>query len=134
MTRTPMGPPSSPPPPSPSDIRGKEAVERVGEFGALPLYSFRYRGKEESYVGVMAQDVLAVDPGAVITGDDGFMRVDYARLGIRMIQLAEWHGSADDVRLRRAPMGPPSPPPPAESDMRLKADIVALGVMVQIAR
>jgi hypothetical protein len=38
------------------------------------------------------------------------------------------------VRLRRAPMGPPSPPPPAESDMRLKVDIVALGVMVQVAR
>jgi hypothetical protein len=52
-----------------------------------------------------------------------------------MIPLAEWHGSADDVRLRRAPMGPPSPPPPPPvSDMRLKVDIVALGVMVQIAR
>ena len=95
--------------------------------GALPLYSFRYIGEDTSYVGVMAQDVLAVDPGAVSTGGGGFMRVDYARLGLRMIKLADWHGNVDDVRIRRAPMGPP----PA-SDRRLKTDVVALGVRIAI--
>ena len=59
----------------------------------LPLYSFRYLDDDTVYIGLMAQDVLKVRPDAVITGDDGFYRVYYARLGLRMATKAEWDGS-----------------------------------------
>ncbi len=38
----------------------------------------------------MAQDVLRVMPDAVVTGSDGFYRVDYEMLGTRMMTLAQW--------------------------------------------
>jgi hypothetical protein len=41
-------------------------------------------------VGVIAQEVLAVVPEAVIIGEDGFMRVNYERLGTRMMTWDEW--------------------------------------------
>jgi hypothetical protein len=44
-------------------------------------------------VGVMAQDVLRQVPEAVITGASGLMRVDYARLGTRMMSWAEWEAT-----------------------------------------
>lgn len=68
-----------------SDSRLKTDVERVGTtvYG-LPLYSFRYTGMPERFEGVMAQDVLEVMPEAVVTGADGFYRVNYARLGVTM--------------------------------------------------
>ena len=78
----PLGPP---PPPPISDVRLKADIVNVGAtaFG-LPLYQFRYLDGEDRFEGVMAQDVLKVLPEAVVTGSDGFYRVDYARLGISM--------------------------------------------------
>jgi hypothetical protein len=74
-----------------SDRRLKTDIVRVGLLRAgIPLYRFRYFWSDEVHVGVMAQDVLAVVPEAVITGASGFMLVDYRRLGTRMMTLAEW--------------------------------------------
>jgi hypothetical protein len=74
-----------------SDRRLKTDIVRVGLLRAgIPLYRFRYFWSDEVHVGVMAQDVLAVVPEAVITGASGFMQVDYTRLGTRMMTLAEW--------------------------------------------
>jgi hypothetical protein len=72
-----------------SDIRLKEDVHRVGTtvFG-LSLYQFRYRGKPETYEGVMAQEVLKVMPDAVSVGADGFYRVNYDTLGIGMRRVS----------------------------------------------
>ena len=71
--------------PQPSDTRLKVDIERVGEtVMGLPLYHFRYRDGGERYEGVMAQDVLKVAPDAVVTGDDGYYRVNYGKLGIAM--------------------------------------------------
>ena len=71
-----------------SDIRLKTNIHRVGTTVMnLPLYSFEYRGKHGTYIGVMAQDVLKVEPSAVSVGDDGFYRVDYQKLGIDMLQV-----------------------------------------------
>jgi hypothetical protein len=76
---------------TPSDRRLKTDIVRVGQLRAgIPLYRFRYIGRDEVHVGVMAQDVLPVVPEAVITDASGFMRVDYRRLGTRMMTLAEW--------------------------------------------
>jgi hypothetical protein len=68
-----------------SDVRLKEDVLRVGTtvFG-LSLYQFRYRGKPETYEGVMAHEVLQVMPRAVSVAADGFYRVNYDALGINM--------------------------------------------------
>src|SRR5664279_1735245 len=61
-----------------SDSRLKTEIAQVGTtlFG-LPLYNFKYIGRAEVYEGVMAQDVLKVMPSAVLTGSDGFYRVNY---------------------------------------------------------
>jgi Chaperone of endosialidase len=53
----------------------------------LPLYAFRYIGKDEQYEGVMAQDVLEVMPSAVSVGEDGYYRVNYEMLGIELRHL-----------------------------------------------
>jgi Chaperone of endosialidase len=68
-----------------SDVRLKTDIEQVGTtvYG-LPLYRFRYRNGTERFEGVMAQDVLRVMPDAVTVDEDGYYRVKYAQLGIRM--------------------------------------------------
>ena len=38
-------------------------------------------------VGVMAQDLLALAPEAVILTESGYMRVDYDRIDVRMTTL-----------------------------------------------
>ena len=83
----PMGPPPPPPPPV-SDIRLKTDIRQVGTTAHnLPLYKFRYIGKNDQYEGVMAQDVLKVMPTAVSVGEDGYYRVNYEMLGIELRHL-----------------------------------------------
>jgi hypothetical protein len=68
-----------------SDARLKDDIQLVGTTQhGLPLYHFRYKSGNERFEGVMAQDVQKVMPEAVITGDDGFYRVNYGLLGITM--------------------------------------------------
>lgn len=75
-------------PPVPSDLRLKEDVTPLGStVNGLPLYTFRYRGQQALYQGVMAQDVLEVRPDAVVVDADGFYRVDYAKLGIEFRRI-----------------------------------------------
>jgi len=72
----------------PSDIRLKTDIRQVGTTAHnLPLYTFRYIGKDGQYEGVMAQDVLKVMPIAVSVGEDGYYRVNYGMLGIEMRRL-----------------------------------------------
>ncbi|MXQ06241.1 hypothetical protein GQ651_00130 [Alphaproteobacteria bacterium GH1-50] len=70
---------------SASDERLKTDIRRVGTApNGLPLYTFRYRGKRTTWRGVMAQDVLRIRPDAVRLGRDGYYRVYYWKLGLRM--------------------------------------------------
>jgi hypothetical protein len=72
----------------PSDARLKTAIRRSGTAAnGLPLYRFRYRGLPAVFEGVMAQDVVARFPEAVIPMPSGYMAVNYARLGLRMRML-----------------------------------------------
>lgn len=74
-----------------SDIRLKRDVKQVETLAdGLTLYSFRYIWGEETYVGVMAQDVLKLYPEAVSTGPHGYYRVDYRMLDLDMPTLDEW--------------------------------------------
>jgi hypothetical protein len=71
-----------------SDLRLKEDIRPIGVTAhGLPYYSFRYRGKPEIYEGVMAQDVLGVMPDAVVLGSDGYLRVNYEKLGVTFRRL-----------------------------------------------
>ena len=76
---------------SPSDIRLKRDITQVGELDSgITLYSYRYLWSDTTYVGVMAQEVAAVKPEAVLRGADGYLRVDYRRLGLRLQTWDQW--------------------------------------------
>lgn len=120
-----------------SDMRLKEEILRIGTTAHdLPLYSFRYRGKEGTYEGVMAQDVLQVRPDAVSVGPDGYYRVDYAKLGIELRRLDTKRSnlldlakdkSGQDVSGIAKSYGPLPPDDGDSSDLRLKEDIRCIG-------
>jgi hypothetical protein len=57
---------------------------------SIGLYRFRYLWSDTVYIGVMAQEVAEIAPEAVIQGADGFLRVNYARLGLRLLTFNEW--------------------------------------------
>jgi Chaperone of endosialidase len=77
-----------------SDIRLKRDVEQVARLGnGLGLYRYRYIWSDQVYVGVMAQEVAAVMPAAVVRGSDGYLRVNYARLGLRLQTWNAWAAS-----------------------------------------
>lgn len=65
-----------------SDRRMKRAIERIGTFAnGIPAYLYAYvwdTGKP-SHIGVMADEVKAVRPDAVIRHPFGFDMVDYER-------------------------------------------------------
>ena len=74
-----------------SDIRLKRDIQAIGTLAnGLTLYKFKYLWSDTDMVGVMAQEVLNVMPDAVITGEDGFYRVNYDKLGISMMTFDEW--------------------------------------------
>jgi len=57
----------------------------------LGLYRFRYKGSDPTlYVGVMAQEVQKIDPSAVSRDHDGYLLVDYDRLGLKFMTWEEW--------------------------------------------
>jgi hypothetical protein len=75
----------------PSDIRLKRDIVPVGQLtDGIGLYRYRYLWSDTTYVGVMAQEVAAVKPEAVCQGADGYLRVDYAGLGLRMQTWDQW--------------------------------------------
>ena len=57
----------------------------------LELYRFRYKGSDHTlYVGVMAQEVQKIEPSAVSRDRDGYLLVDYDRIGVRFMTWDEW--------------------------------------------
>ena len=86
-----------------SDRRLKAGVTRVATLpSGLGLYRFKYLWSDVEYVGVMAQDVLEVMPGAVVEGADGFLRVDYPMLGLEMLTYTAWRERETGLPLRSA--------------------------------
>jgi hypothetical protein len=65
-----------------SDRRVKTDVIWVGLTPeAIPVYRYRYIGLSTRFEGVMAQDVLARRPDAVVLNARGPMAVNYQKLG-----------------------------------------------------
>jgi hypothetical protein len=57
----------------------------------IELYRFRYKGSDRTtYVGVMAQDVQQIEPGAVWRDQDGYFVVDYDRIGVKFMTWKQW--------------------------------------------
>ena len=71
----------------PSDIRLKQDIVPLARLeSGIELYRFRYKGSDPTtYVGVMAQEVQTVMPSAVSLGRNGYLQVDYDRLGLKFM-------------------------------------------------
>jgi hypothetical protein len=68
-----------------SDARLKTDIAWVGMVkGNIPVYQYRYLGSATKFEGVMAQDILNIQPDAVVHWENGMMGVDYAKLGLKM--------------------------------------------------
>lgn len=68
-----------------SDRRLKQNIQQLGTLPlGIGLYSFTYRNdpQQTAHIGVMADEVQTVMPEAVTTGEDGFMMVNYSKLGL----------------------------------------------------
>ena len=59
----------------------------------LGFYRFSYNGSNKVYVGVIAQEVQQIVPQAVVRGPDGYLRVNYDKLGVKFESYKRWIGS-----------------------------------------
>ena len=67
-----------------SDMRLKEDIKLVGKSPSnVNIYSFKYKGGNGKYEGVMAQEV----PWASTVNDDGYLMVDYSKLDVEFKRL-----------------------------------------------
>ena len=72
----------------------KHDITLLGHLdNGLGFYRFSYVGSERAYVGVMAQEVQAVMPEAVVRGRDGYLRVFYDKLGLEFQTYERWKAS-----------------------------------------
>jgi hypothetical protein len=81
-----------------SDIRLKHDIFYLGRLDdGLGFYRFSYNGSGTAYVGVMAQDVQSVMPQAVFAGRDGYLRVNYQKLGLTFETYDAWIRSGAQI-------------------------------------
>jgi len=74
-----------------SDIELKHDVVLLGYLAnGLGYYRFSYLGSSKPYVGVIAQEVERLMPEAVIRGRDGYLRVYYEQLGLKLRTYTDW--------------------------------------------
>ena len=59
----------------------------------LAFIVISYNGSDRAYVGVMAQEVQAIMPDAVVRGRDGYLRVFYDKLGLKFETYDHWVAS-----------------------------------------
>ena len=79
-------------------MRLKHDVTMIGRLdNGIGFYRFIYNGDDKVYVGVMAQEVQAVMPEAVVRGRDGYLRVFYETLGLKLQTYDEWIASGAKV-------------------------------------
>ena len=74
-----------------SDVTLKHDVVLLGRLAnGLGYYRFSYLGSSKAYVGVIAQEVQSVMPEAVTRGQDGYLRVYYEKLGLKLRSYSHW--------------------------------------------
>lgn len=75
---------------SDSDSRLKTDVRLVETLeNGIKLYAYKYIGDTQTFVGVMAQEIAKMPKfsAAISLGKHGFYKVDYGKLGLRVIGL-----------------------------------------------
>ena len=75
-----------------SDRRLKDNIRfcTVDPATELNLYEFNYiNDPDRTFIGVMADEVMERFPHAVIEQEDGYMAVDYAELGLEMVEVTQ---------------------------------------------
>ena len=81
-----------------SDVNLKHDISLLGRLdNGIGFYRFTYNGGRTAYVGVMAQEVQAIMPEAVIRGRDGYLRVFYNKLGLKFQSYDAWIASGSRV-------------------------------------
>ena len=74
-----------------SDVNLKHDIVPVGHLAnGLGLYRFSYNDSDKVYVGVLAQEVERVMPDAVRRAPNGYLQVNYARIGVPMMTWDQW--------------------------------------------
>ncbi len=66
-----------------SDKQLKENIKLLGKENGHNIYEFNYKGTSDKYVGVMAQEVQETNPEAVVKSADGYLMVDYGKIGVQ---------------------------------------------------
>jgi len=70
--------------PTPSDVRLKTDIENIGKSSlGVNIYSFKYKGDDKTYQGVMAQEV----PWASSIAENGYLQVDYSKVDVEFKRL-----------------------------------------------
>jgi len=78
-----------------SDAMLKHDIYLLGHLeNGLGFYRFSYNGSQKAYVGVIAQEVQTIMPEAVRRGSDGYLWVDYDRLGLKFQTYDRWIATA----------------------------------------
>jgi Protein of unknown function (DUF3300) len=81
-----------------SDFRLKHDIALLGRLdNGLGFYRFSYNGSHKAYVGVLAQEVQTVLPEAVERDRDGYLSVDYDRLGVKFETYDQWVASGGRI-------------------------------------
>ena len=81
-----------------SDVALKHDVVLLGHLAnGLGYYRFSYLGSSKPYVGVIAQEVQRLAPEAVIRGSDGYLRVHYEQLGLKLRSYNDWLASGAKI-------------------------------------
>ena len=63
-----------------SDRRLKTDIKKIGKtHDDQSIYSYRFKGSNMPQIGMLADEVEQKHPEAVMTGPDGFKRVNYDR-------------------------------------------------------
>src|SRR5467141_1762966 len=74
-----------------SDMMLKHDIFLLGRLNnGLGFYRFSYNGSDKAYVGVIAQEVQAIMPEAVMRDNDGYLRVFYDRVGVKFQTYEQW--------------------------------------------
>jgi hypothetical protein len=62
----------------------------AGSATGLVSIASSYNGSDKAYVGVLAQEVQAIAPEAVVRRPDGYLRVYYEKLGLQLQTYEAW--------------------------------------------
>jgi Protein of unknown function (DUF3300) len=88
-----------------SDVRLKHDMTLLARLdNGIGVYRFVYNGEDKAYVGVLAQEVQAVMPKAVIRGQDGYLRVFYDKLGLKFQTYDQWIASGARMTVTAEPL------------------------------